>query len=473
MSPGKRARLPDVVRRRRTPRLDLTTALAVVIPLLTVGVLALVRPAPVHQTEQPPALTKLTSSLVVCPSARPGSPDATVSTVSGGSGLLTVLAAGTSSPVHVRTGAPTAVPGSDALVVKGSDQLAPGLMALRSGTAPLSALDCPVPTSDQWFTGVGARADHDSVIELVNPDSGPAVADVTLLGDQAFSARALRGITIPGHKTITLDLGKIAPRRPLLTAHVVVSRGRLAVDVLDASTDLGTHQTLHEWLPRQLAPASVNDLLGLPLGQGSRTLQLANPGTSVVRADIKIITGDTSFTPKGIRPVSIQPGTTIEVPMTKVLRQALGDGAVGVSVRADAPLTASLVTALATDRVLTVPDETIGQEAATLLPVVGAPGAKNQQQVAAKLYLSADAAGSARVTAYDASGTRTLQRTVAQQQGHTMTVKLPAGTAFVHLVPKGTSVRGAIVVSGPGATVIPLHELLTRGLVPQISPGRD
>jgi hypothetical protein len=30
-----------------------------------------------------------------------------------------------------------------------------------------------------------------------------------------------------------------------------------------------------------------------------------------------------------------------------------------------------------------------------------------------------------------------------------------------------------VLVTGNGATVIPLQELLTRGLVPQISPGRD
>jgi hypothetical protein len=39
-------------------------------------------------------------------------------------------------------------------------------------------------------------------------------------------------------------------------------------------------------------------------------------------------------------------------------------------------------------------------------------------------------------------------------------------------VPQGTTVRGAVLLSGDGASVIPLHELLTQGLVPQISPGR-
>jgi hypothetical protein len=50
-------------------------------------------------------------------------------------------------------------------------------------------------------------------------------------------------------------------------------------------------------------------------------------------------------------------------------------------------------------------------------------------------------------------------------------VSLPKGTAFVRVVPQGTSIRTAIVLTGDGASVIPMHELLTQGLVPQIQPG--
>ena len=265
------------------------------------------------------------------------------------------------------------------------------------------------------------------------------------------------------------------PRRSLFTAHVVVSRGRLAVDVLDSSTDLVTHRTLREWLPRQLAPALTNELLGLPTGPGERTLQLANPGDNVVRAQIKVVTGDTSFAPDGLDPVSVPPGSTVRVPLTVELGKALKDGALGVSVESDGPITASLLTSLAKDRVLTVPDDDVTAEAATLLPVVTGPGAK-KNQVSARLLLSADAAGSAEVTAYDASGTQVLQAHVRLRSRVTRSPWTSrAGTAFVHVVPRRTPVRGAVLVSGdgPGRRVIPLTELLTQGLVPQISPGRS
>jgi hypothetical protein len=107
----------------------------------------------------------------------------------------------------------------------------------------------------------------------------------------------------------------------------------------------------------------------------------------------------------------------------------------------------------------------IRDEAATLLPV--SSGGPNSAK--AVLYLSADSAGAATVTAYDGSGKQLREKRVAQQQGHTVAVALPQGTAFLRVVPQGTQVRGSVVVTGDGATVVPLHELLTRGLVPQIS----
>ncbi len=450
----------------------MTTVLAVVLPLVTVGVLALVRQPPVHLTDQPPALTQLTRSVVVCPAVNAGSPNAVVSTASGSSGRLVVASAGSPHEVTVRPWATTPMPGRDTLSVTANDALAPGLVAARSGTTPLTATECTNPASEQWFTGIGARVDHDSVVELTNPDPGPAVADITLLGTQTFSTRRLRGITIPGHKTITLDLARIVPRRPLLTAHVVVSRGRLAVDVLDTATDLATKKAQSEWLPRQLAPELDNLLLGLPTGTGTRVLQLANPSEDVVRAQVRIVTGDTSFVPAGMKPVTIAPGSTTSVSLTSELGKALGDGAIGVSVQASSPITTSLVTSLARDRVLTVPDDLIAQRAAALLPVITGKAAAHHQ-VSARLLVAADAAGVVTVTAYDASGKRVLHRNVGTQDGRTSSVALPRGTAFLEVVPQRTNVRASVLVSGSGSTVIPLHELLVKGLVPQISPGQD
>lgn len=471
MSPGRRVRVADVVRRRRTPRLDAVTVLAVLIPLVTVGALALVRQPPVHDTTHRPALTRLTSATVVCPTPGPASPSGWVGTASGASGDLTLGSDTTTTTIPVSDAAVTPLPGTGAAVIQGDDDLAPGLLGLRYGTAPLTTQDCSIPSSSQWFAGVGSGPEHDSVVELVNPDSGPADADITLYGNRAYTRRKLHGITIPAHRTVRLDLGTIVPKRLLQSAQVEVTRGRLAVHVLDVRTDLATHQVVREWLPRQLAPALELQLLGLPTGPATRTLQVANPGDDVARAQVKIVTGDTTFAPAGLAPVTIQPGATTAVPMSKVLAKALADGAVGVQVVADAPVVASLLTRFKTDSVMTVPDTEIRTGAATLLPVVPAKAPpKDGGPVSATVYISADAAGVVTVEATDASGQPLPDQRIGLQQGQTQAVQLPKGAAYVHLAPERTVIRAAVVVTGDGASVVPLHELLTEGLVPHIQP---
>jgi Family of unknown function (DUF5719) len=467
MSPGRRVRDADVVRRRRTPRFDAVSALAVVIPLVAVGAIALVQKPPVHDNTHAPALTRLTGATVVCPTPESFAPEAWVSTASGASGDVTIGTGSDTTTVSVSPESLTPLTGTGPTVVQGSDALAPGLLGLRAGASPLTTEDCGVPSSGQWYAGVGAGPAHDSVIELVNPDSGPADADIALYGSRSFTRPQLHGITIPAHRTVRLDLGKIAPKRQLLSAQVQVTRGRLAVHVIDSRTDLVSHKTVREWLPRQAAPGLDIELLGLPPGKGSRTLQLANPGDDVARAQVKIVTGDTTFAPAGLKTVTIRPGSTETVPLTKVLAKALDDGAVGVQVTADAPVVASVLTDLGTDTAVTVPDSTIHHEAATLLPVASGKGAT---PVTATLYVSADAAGAATVQAYGASGKQLLDQRVGQQQGHTVAVKLPKGTAFLRVTPENTDIRASVVLTGDGASVIPLHELLTEGLVPHIQP---
>jgi hypothetical protein len=471
MSPGRRVRVEEVVRRRRTPRFDAMTALALVIPLVTVGALALVRQPPVHDDTHRPALTQLTSTTVVCPTAGPVSPQGGVGTASGASGDVTVSSGDSSSTVPVSPGVVTPLSGAGPAVIQGDDALAPGLLGIRYGTAPLTTQACSIPTSAQWFAGVGSGPEHDSVIELVNPDSGPADADITLYGKREFTRRKLHGITIPAHRTVRLDLGKLAPKRVLLSAQVAVTRGRLAVHVLDTRTDLVTHQVVREWLPPQAAPALDLQLLGLPTGPGQRTLQVANPGEDVARAEVKIVTDDTTFAPAALGSVTIQPGSTTTVAMTKVLAKAFADGAVGVQVTADAPVVASMLTQFASDAVVTVPDTEIRSGTATLLPVVPAKApAKAGGPVTATAYVAADAAGVITVKAYDTAGQPLPDQRVGLQQGHTATIRLPKGAAYVQVTPERTVIRAAVVVQGDGASVLPMQELLTQGLVPHIHP---
>ena len=456
----------SAARRLRTPRLDVVTVLALVLPLLTVGLLGLVR-AQAHTGEpHPPTLTRLAAATVVCPAGLPGEPRVSVASASGRSGGSVEAGTRRLEPVAQPGDGVTVVRAPGPLVVRGHDAQAPGLVAGRFGLG--AALDCPQPEPDLWFTGLGARADHDSVISLVNPDSGPAIADLTLLSrHHDVVVERLRGITVPGHRTVDVDLAQAVPRRPELGVHVVVSRGRLGIAVRDTVTDLVTKRSTTDWVPPQAAPATRNTLLGLVAGQGARTLAVANGGEDVVQASVRVITGDTTFTPKGLDDLQVPPGTTQLRDVGPALTRALADRkdpALGVEVVATGPVTATLTTQVGADRSYAVPVTDVTSGASVALPGRGP---------ASRVVVSADAAGVVRVQTWAASGSKLADRRIEVEKGRTVSVPLPARAAVVRLTPSRTTIRGSVVVPGTrgGGSVVPLRELVTHGLVPDVRPG--
>ena len=120
------------------------------------------------------------------------------------------------------------------------------------------------------------------------------------------------------------------------------SRGRLAVHVVDSYDELGSGATGQDWLPAQAEPATANLLLGLTRGAGERTLVLANPGADEVRATVTVVTPTSTFAPTGVEPVRVAPDSTEAVSLDDVLAQAAKDGAIGLLVESNGPVTASL-----------------------------------------------------------------------------------------------------------------------------------
>ena len=88
---------------------------------------------------------------------------------------------------------------ADATFVRARGAVSAQLLAARFQPDGLAATECALPRPDYWFTGVGADADHASVLQLANPDTGPAVADVTVLGRTGpIDVPELRGLTVQG-----------------------------------------------------------------------------------------------------------------------------------------------------------------------------------------------------------------------------------------------------------------------------------
>ena len=343
---GRRAALPppERVARGLRARLNLTAVLAVLLPALTIGALALVRPASVDVSTYPPRETGLNLSILTCPSSLDDTGDVSVASATGLAGQVEVTQSGAASTTEVDVPADrpaTADAGSRGLTVRGVDDMAPGLLASRQGEGP-AAVSCRAPVSEQWFTGLGAAARHSSVLELVNPDPGPAVADITVIGARGpVDAPSLRGITVPGGRSLRLDLAQEIPMRGELSAHVVVSRGRLGVYAADTFDELGRGDAGTDWLAAQ-EPGVDLLMLGLPTGTGTRSLVVANDGVDEARVVIRVVTKDSAFRPEGLDDVTVPPGSVTRVPLSAILGAAVRDGALGVQVESTHPVTATL-----------------------------------------------------------------------------------------------------------------------------------
>lgn len=449
---GRRAALPG-----RTRRLGPLDVLAVVIPLVTVAVLALVRPVGDDTASRPPAEVALTRTTLVCPAALPGTGTVAVASATGESGEVAVrLPAEETLTLDGTVRETTSRP----VVLQAEGDLAAGLVAGRYGDG--AATSCASPSPEQWFTGVGASAEHGSVLELTNPDRGRAVADVTVLGpDGPVDVPAMRGVTVPGGRTVRFDLAQVVPDRADLSLRVVVSRGRLGAHVVDLVDELGGGVRSRDWLPPQAAAMTTSYLVGLGGKPGDRVLAVANPGDDEVRVTLRVVTKESEFTPSGLEELVVPPGGTTSVDLGGVLRSAAARGAIGLRLDSSLPVTASMRTVASGDLSHAVAASPLEDRAALVLP-----------RGSARLVLAgADRAGVVTYTLRDQRGREVARERVQVGPSASTRLKLTPGATQIELVVQRTSVVAAVEVGPPGLAVLPLTPLRLQGLVADVRPA--
>ncbi|HEU5038278.1 MAG TPA: DUF5719 family protein [Nocardioides sp.] len=457
--------------RAATSRLNLTTVLAVVLPVVCAAALSLVRPADEADTTTAPTLTALTRSTVVCPSAMTGAPGVAVTSAAEDvDGPVRVGLGEGKQDARIASGAATSVDAGDGPVaVYGEDETAPGLVAARFGSDRPAVATCLAPAPRAWFTGVGAGAGHTSVLELTNPDSGTAVADVVVYGRRGVvNAPRLRGVSVTGGSSVRLDLSSIVPRRDELALEVISARGRIGATVLDRFDPLGRGEPTSEWLPPQAEPSAANLLMGLAPGSDARrTLVVANSGQDEVRATVQVVAEQSVFTPQGVPDLRIPPQSVAKLNLSGALAKIVAKGGVsGLLVTANQPVTASLRSYADGDLSEAVADPVVDGAATVLLP----PGTKNGERTL--LLAGASSAGTVDVVASTASGEQLDSQKVDVSPDRGVTVELPAKTELVTVTPTGATVRGAVLLSDDrGATIVPVTTSAMNGLVPAVQPG--
>ena len=446
-------------------RLDRVLVAAVVVPVLAVGGALLadtaVEPRPV---DQPPREADLDRATAVCPTA---TSDGRVVVASGTGARGEVAVGAEGDDLRLDRGAAGVVDTDDVTVVTGTGALAPGLVALRTAGPGLRAVGCPGTRSEQWFTGVGAGAEHTSVLELTNPDAGPATVDVEVHGQSGpVPADGLRGVAVPGRGTVRLRLGAEVPQREELALRVSTERGRVAAVVVDAFVPIGRGVPTKEYLPGQAEPALVNVLMGLPEGDpqegDERSVVLANGGDDVARVRLEVVTSGSVFAPTELEEVTVDPGSVERISVEALLGSDAAEDALGLRVVSSRPVTATFRARSGADLLQSVPGGRV--EGSTLLPVP--VGAKQL------LLADADGVGTVRVEARDADGERLQRRRYELSPEVGLSVPLPDGAELVEVRTEDLDLVGSVLVeTGAGAAVLPLRPLVLTDLVPAVRPG--
>jgi hypothetical protein len=450
-------------------RISPTAVLAVLLPALTVGALALVRPAEVTVPSRAAEQVAPTRVDLVCPQ---GQEDSRL-VFTGGSETEEGAVANfrdeiDPTPIDLVQDAVAELDVEDPVWVRGNGPVAAELIGARYVEQGLASSPCVQPRPEYWFTGVGAGAEHASTLELTNPDPGPAVADITVWGGTGpIDVPGLRGISLPGGETEQIDLGSVVPRRGELLLHVVVSRGRLGASLVDEIPSLGARPATTAWLPASPEPATDTLLLGLAAGEeAADTLVIGNPGTSEVRAELRVVSKDAAFVPEGLEEVRIDPGSTETVTLTEILRAQVEDGALGLLVTSTEPVTATLRSVVDEDLVHAPVTTGTAEPVTALVP----PG------VARLVLARAGGAGVAIVSSYDEDGELLQEKRFELTDGSGGELKLPTGTRLVRVAPRRTDVAAAVVVRAEergtgGTTVVPLEQLVRYALIPDVRPG--
>ncbi len=457
-TPGAgRRRVARSAGRRPSP----LTLLAVAIPLLTVAALALVRPADPPTTTFPPTSAPLDRTTAVCPPRLPGADDLRI----GSSGLVSgdvALRIGRTADTETLTSGVGARSERRYVVVNGSADLAAGLVATRSGAG--SAVGCDPPVPERWFTGLGASAEHSSTLTLVNPDKGPAVADVLVWdGTGPVDAPSLRGVRVPGGGSASFDLSVVTPNRDALALRITVSRGRLGSSVVDVIDPVGRQQPVREWLPGQAAPAATSYVAGVGTTEADRTLTLANPGDSEVRVALKLVSGESEFAPSGVEEITLAPASVSEVDLGRVLRGRTAEDVQALRLEATGPVTASLRTQTADDLALSAAGPTVTGSSAVALPA----GSKRL------VVTGASGPGVVLLEAWDEDGAAVVrERRVELDPATAARIRLPDEAVLALVTLERTGAVVSLEVSDRGLSVLPLTQLETTSEVPDVRPAQ-
>lgn len=464
-APGRRIAERAVDARRRLNPLLIVGIAAVVISLAAVSGLkasdesvadpareALFRPL-ASQTMSCPAPAARGSMLIVGSFSEPGEGAATTRDSDGGSSASLTLVPGDVTKVSKA---------DRSVVVSASGAAAPGLVGARvRDSAQPAFAECVMPAAEVWFNGAGAGGLHESKLSLVNPDQGPAVADVTLWTTTGeIDAPMMRGLAVPGGASTEIDLSEVSPTREEITVRVSVTRGRLASSMVDRYTPRGG-SVRTDGLPSSQAPTKDLLIPGFPRKSAEAVLVLTNPGEDAARVQLSVVGAKAEFNPAGFEEIRVPAGQVVVIDLPSEVTKLVASEDASLRLTASVPVTAGVRAVIEGDFAHLPTAVPVHGDAATLVPVSGS-----------RTLVLGTPATAAAVNVEFIGATKSAERKLATRvRPKTSTaVKVPAGTRAVVVRSSGAVVGAVRTTSSRGISLAPLRPLVTEKIVPDVRP---
>ncbi len=457
-------------RRRAVQRRAGADALKV-LALPVVGVLLVAVGVVVGPAEQPatgPREVPLVSSVVACPlqgalTASVGQPEA------GGASEITSITGEESVTTDLDPAAWTASAGAgDAAIVRHEGSA--GGVAYAAGQLPpgngLVVTPCPQVADDSWYLGAGTSERHASSLVLTNVADVVGSVDVELWGPAGpIDAVDETGIVVEPGQTRTIAISDLAVGADDVAVHVTRTRGAVVTSMVDTSTSVLAGS---EVLSSSGEPSTETVLPGVAAA-GTRSLLLANPGSTAATVTVNQTGADADFVPEGLDAVQVPAGTVLAVP----LPQASGTEATAFRITSDEPVL-SVVRVTSSDRDFAYATAAPAVTGPVVVPVVTGLG-----PVRPVLQLLADdAEAQVTVEAFDATLTSVGSTTVTVGHEVLAAVDLADPEAFASPDVAYVVVRSDAPVHGTAVyrtsnllALVSLVEAPLTALGPNVEPG--
>ena len=196
------------------------------------------------------------------------------------------------------------------------DQVALQAQGLGRG---MSDSACLPPGGDWWFAGGDGEVGYDAGLWLANPTDTLANVAVTAWSTSGeLRLAGLDALTVPPRSAMDLKVASFAPNARDVAIRVHAASGSL-VAALTERRIYGINPGGTDWVPPTAPPASEFVVAGLPAGDGSRQLQIANPGNRDASVGLRVMTRSGNFEPAGHQSIVVPAGHAVDVDLSSAI----------------------------------------------------------------------------------------------------------------------------------------------------------